>query len=161
MFIWKNSVILKEIGHWLPELHAGLMKIDQALGTPDEAVTISRVYKKLVSISIDYGVMEKADNVFIIPGDFGWSDVGSWDTLADISPKDTKNNSSLSGSRILMEDSDNSLVYNPHKLTALVGVKDLIIVETKDALLICKKGRSQDVKKIVEKLEAAKMKKYL
>jgi mannose-1-phosphate guanylyltransferase len=161
MFIWKTSVILKEISRWLPDLYSGLMKIEKKLGSSEEAITISRVYKKLTSISIDYGVMEKADNVFIISGDFGWSDVGSWDTLADISPKDTKNNSSLGGSRILMEDSDNSLVYNPHKLTALVGVKDLIIVETKDALLICKKGRSQDVKKIVEKLEADKMKKYL
>ncbi|MFA5253017.1 MAG: mannose-1-phosphate guanylyltransferase [Phycisphaerae bacterium] len=161
MFIWKTSVILKEISRWLPDLYSGLMKIDKVLGSPDEAGTVSRVYKKLTSISIDYGVMEKADNVFIIPGDFGWSDVGSWDTLADISSGDIKNNTSLGGSRTIIEDSENSLVYNPGKLTALVGVKDLIIVETKDALLICKKGRSQDVKKIVEKLGTDKMKKYL
>ncbi len=161
MFIWKNSVILKEISRWLPDLYSGLMKIDQALGTPDEAATVSRVYKKLASISIDYGVMEKADKVFVIPGNFGWSDVGSWDALADISSKDAKNNTALGGGRTIVEDSENSLVYNPGKLTALVGVKDLIIVETKDALLICKKGRSQDVKKIVEKLEADHLKKHL
>ncbi len=161
MFIWKNSVILKEISRWLPDLYTGLLKIDKVLGTPDEASTVSHVYKKLSSISIDYGVMEKADKVFVIPGDFGWSDVGTWDALADISSKDVKNNTALGGSRTIMEDSENSLVYNPGKLTALVGVKDLIIVETKDALLICKKGRSQDVKKIVEKLDADKMKKYL
>lgn len=161
MFIWKASVILKEISRWLPELYSGLMKIDKTLGSPEESITVSRVYKKLASISIDYGVMEKADNVFIIPGDFGWSDVGSWDALWEISPKDLEGNATLGGNRTIIEDSGNSLVYNPRKLTALVGVKDLIIVETKDALLICKKGRSQDVKKIVEKLAADKLKKYL
>lgn len=161
MFIWKASVILKEIGRWLPDLHAGLLKINDALGSPREAVVVPRVYKKLASISIDYGVMEKADNVFMIPGDFGWSDVGSWDALWEISPRDKEGNAAIGDSPAIFEDSEGSLIYNPRKLTALVGVKDLIIVETKDSLLICKKGRSQDVKKIVEKLEAAKAKKYL
>ncbi len=161
MFIWKASVILKEISRWLPDLYAGLMKINETLGTSREAVTVRHVYKKLSSISIDYGVMEKADNVFVIPGNFGWSDVGSWDALWEISPKDIKENVILSGSQAILEDSESSLIYTPRKLTALVGVKDLIIVETKDALLICKKGRSQDVKRIVEKLEAGKIKKYL
>jgi mannose-1-phosphate guanylyltransferase len=161
MFIWKNSVILKAIGRWLPDLYAGLMEIDKKLNTPGEAATVSRIYKKLDSISIDYGVMEKADNVLLLPGDFGWSDVGSWDALWEISSKDMKDNAAVGNSRTILEDSENSLVYNPHKLTALVGVKDLIIVETKDALLICKKGRSQDVKKIVDKLDADRLKKYL
>ncbi len=161
MFIWKASVILKEIGRWLPDLYAGLMKINKTIGSPREAVIVPRVYKKLASISIDYGVMEKADNVFMLQGDFGWSDVGSWDALWKISPKDIKGNVALSGSQTISEDSEGSLIYSPRKLTALVGVKDLIIVETKDALLICKKGRSQDVKKIVEKLDSQKIKKYL
>jgi mannose-1-phosphate guanylyltransferase len=161
MFIWKNSVILKEIGRWLPELYSGLMKINEVLGSPEEAVTLPRVYRKLPSISIDYGVMEKADNVFMLQADFGWSDIGSWDALWEISPKDTKGNAALSKSRIIAENSDGSLIYSPKKLTALIGVKDLIIVETKDSLLICKKGLSQEVKKIVEKLNADKLKKYL
>jgi len=161
MFIWKASVILKEISRRLPDLYSGLMKIDEALGSPEEAVVVPRVYRKLASISIDYGVMEKADNVFMLQGDFGWSDVGSWDALWEISPKDIKGNAALNHSQTILEDAEGSLIYNPRKLTALVGVKDLIIVETKDALLICKKGRSQDVKKIVEKLEAEKIKKYL
>ena len=90
MFIWKTSAILKEISRWLPDLYSGLMKIKEALGSPEEAVIVPRVYKKLASISIDYGVMEKADKVFMLEGDFGWSDVGSWDTLWEISPKDTE-----------------------------------------------------------------------
>ena len=161
MFIWKASVLLKEISRWLPDLYAGLQKIDRSIGASEEETTVARVYKKLNSVSIDYGVMEKADHVFIIPGDFGWSDVGSWDALWEIAPQDTNGNVSLNDSRTVFEDTGSSLVYNPGKLTALVGVQDLIIVETKDALLICKKGRSQDVKKIVEKLETEKIKKYL
>jgi mannose-1-phosphate guanylyltransferase len=161
MFIWRASIILKEISQSLPDLYAGLMKIDGALGSPSEAVIVPRVYKKLASISIDYGVMEKADNIFMLQGDFGWSDVGSWDALWEISPKDIKGNAALGGSQTILEDSEGSLIYSPLKLVALVGIKDLIIVETKDALLICKKGRSQDVKKIVEKLDMEKIKKYL
>jgi mannose-1-phosphate guanylyltransferase len=161
MFIWKVSVILKEINRWLPDLYSGLMKINEVLGSPEEDVVVPRVYKKLKSISIDYGVMEKADNVFMLQGNFGWSDIGSWDALWEISPKDIKGNAALSESRIIAENSDGSLIYSPKKLTALIGIKDLIIVETKDSLLICKKGLSQDVKKIVEKLAADKLKKYL
>lgn len=161
MFVWKASIILTEIRRWLPDLYAGLMKIDAALGSPAEAAVVRRVYKKLASISIDYGVMEKADNVLVLNGDFGWNDVGSWDALWEISAKDRSGNAVLNNSRVISENSEGSLIYNPRKLTALIGVKDLIIVETKDALLICKKGCSQNVKEVVEKLEKEKRKEYL
>ena len=160
MFIWKASIILEEISRFLPDLYSGLMKIKKALGTSREAVTIRSVYKKLTSISIDYGVMEKAANVFMLRGYFGWSDVGSWDALWEILAKDDQGNA-VTGSNVIFEDTEGSLVYSPQKLVAIVGAKDLIVVETKDALLICKKGRSQDVKKVVATLEAAKKKKYL
>jgi len=161
MFVWKTSTILKEISHWLPDLYAGLMKIHEALGSPDEDAIVPRVYKRLASISIDYGVMEKAANVFMLQGDFGWSDVGSWDALWEISAKDNKGNVLTGGGNAIFEGTEGSLVYSPQKLVALVGVKDLIIVETKDALLICKKDCSQDVKKVVDALEEKKLKKYL
>ncbi len=161
MFIWRISTILKQINCHIPDLYAGLMKINEALGSPDENAIVPRVYKKLKSISIDYGVMEKANNVFMLKGDFGWSDVGSWDTLWEISPKDGQGNVLTEGSNVIFEDTEGSFVYSPKKLVATVGIKDLIIVETKDALLICKKGSSQDVKKIVEALEEKKLKKYL
>ena len=160
VFIWKASIILDEISRCLPDLYSGLMKINKVLGTPREAATICSVYKKLASISIDYGVMEKTDNVFMLRGDFGWSDMGSWDALWEILAKDNKGNA-ITGSNVIFEDAEGSLVYSPQKLVAIVGAKDLIVVETKDALLICKKGRSQDVKKVVETLGAAKTKKYL
>jgi len=161
MFIWKASTILKEIERCLPDLNAGLMKIKDALGTSKEVAVVPKVYSRLASISIDYGVMEKADNVLMLPGDFGWSDVGSWDALWEISAKDNQGNALTGGGSAIFTDTEDALVYTPKKLVAMVGVKDLIIVETADALLICKKGRSQDVKKVVDALEAAQKKKYL
>jgi mannose-1-phosphate guanylyltransferase len=154
MFVWKASTILNEIERFLPELHAGLMSIKTSMGKPSEARTVSSVYKSLASISIDYGVMEKAKDVFVIPASFGWSDVGSWDALWELSSRDRNGNATASGSQAIFEDTENALVYSPKKLVALVGMKDVIVVETKDALLICKKGRSQDVKNIVDALEA-------
>ncbi len=154
MFIWKASTIVNAIQQFLPDLHAGLMTIKASLGKASEAKTVSAVYGSLASISIDYGVMEKAKDVFMIPASFGWSDVGSWDTLWEISPKDPKGNAATGNSPALFEDTENALVYSPNKLVALIGMRDVIVVETKDALLICKKGRSQDVKKIVDALEA-------
>jgi mannose-1-phosphate guanylyltransferase len=161
MFVWKTSVILSEIKSYLPDLHAGLMTIKEALGKPTEAKTVEKIYRKLVSISIDYGVMEKAKHVFVLPAEFGWSDVGSWDALWDISAKDANGNASSGGGAIILEDTEDSLVCGTNKLVALVGMKDVIVVDTKDAILICKRGRSQNVKKIVDRLEAKKMRKYL
>ncbi len=161
MFVWKASTILKEIARFLPDLYSGLMKVKEALGSPGEVAIVRKIYEGLASISIDYGVMEKADNAFMLSGNFGWSDVGSWDALWEISDKDNQGNALTGGGSALFTDTEGTLVYSPKKLVALVGVKDLIIVETKDALLICKKGRSQDVKKVVDTLEAAKKKKYL
>ena len=161
MFVWKASTILNEIFRWLPDISKGLTSISENIGLPEEATAIRKAYKKFPSISIHYGLMEKADNVFVLPASFGWSDVGSWDALWEIFVKDRQGNTSAGGGNVLLEDTKNSLVYSPHKLVALLGVKDLIVVETEDALLICQKGQSQDVKKIVETLEANKLKKYL
>ncbi len=154
MFVWKASVILKEIEKFLPDLYSGLMTIRASLGTANEARTVSKIYRSLASVSIDYGVMEKAGDVFMIPARFGWSDVGSWDTLWEISPKDPEGNALAGGSQALYEHAENTLVYSPNKLVALIGIKDVLVVETKDALLICQRGHSQDVKKIVDTLEA-------
>jgi len=95
--------------------------------------------------------MEKADNTLVIPGDFGWSDVGSWDALWEVSPRDERGN--VVRGRAINVESRNCLVHSPGKTVALVGVEDLIIVETGDALMICKRGASQDVRKVVDQLE--------
>ncbi len=161
MFVWKASTILKEIERFLPDLYSGLMTIKASLGKSSETKTLSTIYKGLTPISIDYGVMEKAKDVFVIPASFDWSDVGSWDALWEISSKDGRGNALAGGSQAIFESTENALVYSPDKLVTLVGMKDVIVVETKDALLICKKGRSQDVKKIVDALAAKKLTRYL
>lgn len=161
MFIWKASTILKSISLYLPLLYEGLSVIDKKLGSAGESATVKNVYKNISSISIDYGVMEKARNVFVVEGNFGWSDVGSWDALWEISAKDKNNNAFIGGGKVISEESGNSLVYSRQKLVALSGISDLIVVETEDALLICRRGNSQNVKDIVKALEKNNLKKYL
>lgn len=151
MFVWKASTIVEAIGQFLPDLEQGLLQIREALGTDREEAVVRAVYTGQRSVSIDYGVMEKAKDVLVIPGTFDWSDLGSWDALWEVSEKD-ENGNAVRGEFIGV-DAANSLIHSTGKLVALVGVKDLLVVETNDALLICRRGRSQDVRKIVETLE--------
>ncbi len=159
MFAWKASTILDSIKQFLPDLHAGLTQIGEAIGTEREEQVVGDIYAGLKGVSIDYGVMEKAEDVLVIPGDFDWSDLGSWDALLDVSGKD-ENGNAVRGEFIGIDAGD-CLVHSPKKLVALVGVRDLLVVETDDALLICRRGRSQDVRKVVEILETKGLKEYL
>ncbi len=159
MFIWKVSVILNEMERLLPELYRGLLEIEKSIGTEYEKNVLSEVYRDIPSISIDYGIMEDTRNTFMVKGDFGWNDIGSWDALWDVLDKDESGNATMG--KVINLDTSNSLIYSPQKMVALIGVKDLIVVETGDSLLICKRGNSQDVRKIVKHLEKEEMKNYL
>ncbi len=159
MFVWRTSVLLDAVRQWLPDLCRGLVRIEGALGSAREAAVVEEVYRSAASISIDYGVMEKARNALVIQGDFGWSDVGSWDSLWEVSRKDEKGNATRG--RLIAVDSRNCLVHSPAKPVALVGVDDLIVVETDDVLMICGRGASQDVKKAVAALEKSDLKNLL
>ncbi len=159
MFVWKASTILGAIEKFLPELHAGLLRIREALGAEREEEIVGEVYSAQKAVSIDYGVMEKAENVLVVSRDFDWSDLGSWDALWEVSEKD-ENGNAVRGSWIGIDAFD-SLVHSPGKMVALVGVRDLLVVETDDALLVCRRGRSQDVRKVVEALEKDGRKRYL
>ena len=161
MFLWRADTILRAIKKWLPDLHQGLLQIEGAIGTDEEKNIVERVYHMISSISIDYGVMEKADNVLLVKGDFGWSDMGSWDALWEVLEKDEHGNAVHGKALFIGVDAQDSLIQSSRKLVALVGVEDLIVVETEDSLLICKRGCSQDVKKVVEILEHKKMKEFL
>jgi mannose-1-phosphate guanylyltransferase len=160
IFVWSVDTILEAIKRWLPKIHEGLLGIDSAIGTDGEQETVRRVYQTIPAISIDYGVMEKADNILLIEGGFGWSDMGSWDALWEVSDKDENGNAANCPDLFVGVNAKNSLVHSPRKLIALLGVEDLIVVDTEDSLLICKRGSSQDVKKVVEILED-KRKEYL
>jgi mannose-1-phosphate guanylyltransferase len=133
-------------------------KIQDALKATDETQIIS-LFKKIPSISIDYALMEKAEGVLMARGDFGWSDVGAWSSLADIWTQDEAGNAIKGDSLIL--DSQNCLVNNPGKLTALIGVKDIIVVDTEDALLVAHKSQDQKVKDAVEALKNKNKDKYV
>jgi len=150
MFIWKASVILREIENYLPELGEQLSKLEQTIGTAAYQATLDHVYGVIRSISIDYGVMEKASKVFVAKGDFGWSDVGSWDEVVRLTPIDGEGNA-LRGT-VIAKDSHGNYIDAGNKAVAVIGVDEVIVVVTDDAVLICKKGRSQDVKEVVDYL---------
>jgi mannose-1-phosphate guanylyltransferase len=150
MFIWKTKVILKEIENHLPELGEQLKKLEPTIGTDTYQSTLEHVYGVIRSISIDYGVMEKASDVYVAKGDFGWSDVGSWDEVAILTPPDEENNTQRGA--VITKDCKNNYIDAGKMAVAAIGIEDLIVVATDDAVLICKKGRSQDVKEIVDYL---------
>lgn len=159
MFVWKTSVILRYFQELLPDVYECLMKIEAAIGTEEEQAVIDQVYPTIPKISIDYGIMERADNVIMLEGDFGWNDVGSWDTLDAVYDTD-ENNNVIQGEQIHI-GSKNCIAYGKNKLIATIGLDNVVIVETEDAILVCNKSKAQDVKKIVEILEEQGKEQYL
>ncbi|TSA19427.1 mannose-1-phosphate guanylyltransferase [bacterium] len=159
IFVWKASVILRELELHLPELHEQLLVVRESIGTPVYEQTLEHAYRIIRSISIDYGIMEKAGNVYVVKGDFGWSDVGSWDEVVRLTPTDDAGNS-IRGRTILV-DSNNNYVDSGKKIVATIGVDDLIIISTDDAVLVCKKERSQEVKEVVDFIRRKQMNEYL
>jgi len=161
MFIWKASTILKYFERLLPDIYEYLMKLKDALGTDSEQQELNELYPQIPKISIDYGIMERADNVLMLEGDFGWNDVGSFDAFDFIHNKDANGNVALS-ENIAINAKDNILysVEEGH-LIATLGVEDLIVAHTKDVTLVCDKGRAQDIKLLVEKLKELGKEKYL
>lgn len=159
MFVWKTSVILRYFEKLLPDVYECLMEIEAAIGTDREQETIDRVYPNIPKISVDYGIMERADSVIMLEGDFGWSDVGSWDALDTLYDTDENNNVTY-GDQIHI-GSKNCIAYGRNKLIATIGLDNVVIVETDDAVLVCDKNRAQDVKKIVEILEEQGKEEYL
>ncbi len=159
MFVWKASVILKQFEKLLPDIYGYLMEIGESMGTEKERDTIEAVYPKIPKISIDYGIMERAENVLVLEGDFGWNDVGSLDAIEILHETD-ENGNVICGESVSL-DAKNCISFGTDKLIALLGVSNLIVAETKDTVLVCEKSRAQDVKKIVERLEADGKEQYL
>ncbi len=159
MFVWKVSSILEKIEELMPELHAGLMNIQHAIGTEQERSVLEAEFTKTRSISIDYGILEHAKDIYTIPGSFGWDDVGSWLALARINPVNDYGNV-LSGNLIAV-DTKNCIIQGGEKLIATVGVQNLIVVDTPDAILICQKGNAEDIKKVLENLRICNRTEYI
>lgn len=162
MFIWKVERILQEIGLHMPDLKTGLDRLSEAWGTPHQAETLERIWPNLQTETIDYGVMEHADNVAVLPaGGLGWSDIGNWDSLFDVLIPDGDGNIVFAGHHIPLE-THNSLVYGAgnDRLVVTIGVDDLIIVDTRDVLLICRRDQAQKVRQIVASLKNSDQEQY-
>jgi mannose-1-phosphate guanylyltransferase len=150
MFIWRVDRIMEEFARQMPDLYDVLMQIDAVLGTPAYEPTLRRLWPELSPQSIDYGVMEGARDVVVIPVDIGWSDVGNWSSMREILPADADGNVVV-GEHVGLE-TRNTIVFGGHRLIATIGLEDMIIVDTDDALLICPVDREQDVREMVRQL---------
>lgn len=155
MFVWKASTILAEIQRLQPEIHAVIAQMAQAWQAQPWQEVVRHQFAAMPSISIDYAVLEHSADVVVVPVSLGWSDVGSWDAVFDISAKDADNNA-ISG-EVIAIDCKNSLLRSQSRLIAAVGLENIIAVETNDAILLCPKGESQRVREIVEVLKEGNM----
>jgi mannose-1-phosphate guanylyltransferase len=159
MFIFRADTILQQIKEFLPDLFHSLIKIEKSIHTQKYSKILEQVFAEIKAISIDYGIMEKAKNVYVIKTDLKWSDLGSWDEVFRLKNRDKNNNVVIGDSFI--KDSNNNLIMSTVGFAGIIGVDDLIIIDTKDGLLICKKGRSQEVKEIVDYLKRKGLSDYI
>jgi mannose-1-phosphate guanylyltransferase len=159
MFIWRVDAVLEEIKHFMPDLYEGLEKIKGDINSTKFESTLTKVYGLLKNISIDYGIMEKSKKVHLIKGEFSWSDVGSWEEVYQLTPKNDDGNA-IVGNAFTQMTAD-SYVYSPDKFAAVIGVENLIVINTKDALLVCRRDQAQEVKKIVDYLKINKLNEHL
>lgn len=159
MFIWKVSTILNNLEQYLPETYAGLQRIKDAIGTEDERSVLEREFEAFRSESIDYGIMEKAQHIYTLAGSFGWDDVGSWLAVERIRQSNEFGNV-ITGNAITV-DTKNTIIQGEKKLIATVGVENLIVVDTEDALLICEKDSAGNIKKVLENLKICNRTEYL
>ena len=160
MFIWKAQTIFDEFGKHLPEVYQEAVRVKGKLEGGSREQAINDFYHNCISISIDYGIMEKAKAVHVVPGDFGWNDVGSWMAIYELDEKDRNGNVIHSENHALV-DSDNCYVSTQNdKIVALVGIQGVALIETEDALLLCRLDVAQDVKKIYEQLDTKLFEKF-
>ncbi len=160
MFAWRAEVLLSEIKRFIPKLAEGLKELTPDLGTERQAEALARVYPQLPKVSVDNGVLEKSSSIRVVKADFGWSDVGSWDAMAELWPADGAGNA-CQESRVLAIDAKNNLVSAGDRLIALLGVDGLVAVVTDDVLLILPRERCQDVRQVIDELKKQNLDSYL
>lgn len=159
MFVWKLSSILYNLERFMPETFAGLKRIQASIGTPEEEEVLHKEFAQFQSQSIDYGIMEKAENIYTVPGTFGWDDVGSWLAVERIRKSNEMGN--VVSGNIITVGTHNCIIQGEKKLIAAVGLEDLIIVDTEDATLICAKDSTADIKKVLENLKICNRDEYI
>ncbi|MDQ7816931.1 MAG: mannose-1-phosphate guanylyltransferase [Melioribacteraceae bacterium] len=154
IFIWRVDTILNEIKKYLPDLYEGLETLEPSINTPDFEKQLVQVYGQLKSISIDYGVMENSDNVYLTKADFYWNDLGNWEAVYEISDKNEEGNALIGD--VYTQNTFGSYIFSPRKFTATIGVENLIVINTNEALLVCHRNNAQDVRQIVDYLKMNK-----
>lgn len=161
MFVWKAKTLLRAVVKYLPEVAEAFREGNKHYDTPTEKKFIQEAYSQCTNISIDYGVMEKAENVYTLPAEFGWSDIGSWDSLYEIYAHDYLGNA-VSGKKVKIYDASHNMVMVPNdKLVVLQGLDGYCVIDTGDVLLICQKEKEQEIKQITVDLKVANLDKYL
>ncbi len=161
-YVWSAKACLEAFEKHAPELSKNLQTIFNSIGTSDIKQVMEKEYEKCLNEPVDTAISEKVDNLVVIPGDFGWSDIGDWRIVYDSSSKDVKGNAFLNGTAdSVMIDARDNLIESNGKMIAVVGLSDIVVIESDNAILICKKDRTQDVKKVVEKLKEEKKGQYL
>ena len=154
IFIWNLQTISEAFRYLLPEVADHFREGELLMGTEKEEAFIEEIFPKCPNISIDYGIMEKADNVFVLPSSFGWSDLGTWGSLYELSEKDANQNVSLHSSALFYEATGNIVTLEHGKLAVVQGVDDMIVAEQQGVLLICKKAEEQRIKQFVADVQA-------
>jgi len=161
IFVWQVKRINSAFKKHMPEMYDLFSSEQHKLNTPEEKAAIEEIYPQCSKISIDFGIMEKADNVYVIPAAFGWSDLGTWNSAWDNMEKDYLDNA-VAGKNVMVIDSTKCMIHAPDKkLVILQGLDDFIVVDTKDALLICKKEKEQEIKDYVAEVKRNKGEKFL
>lgn len=160
IFVFKVSVFLNAVQQYAPDLFADLMRIKEHIGKDSYETALDRIYREVNSISIDYGILEKASNVFLVQGDFVWNDLGSWEEVYKYDRNKDENQNATVGEVVLI-DTQNSYVYAPNSLVAVVGMDDVIVVQEGDTILVCKRDRAEDIKSVVGEITKRKLDQYL
>lgn len=161
LFVFKVSVFLKAVEEFAPVLFADLRKIQETIGTPDFQGTLDKIYPIVESISVDYGIMEHAKNIYLVEGNFDWNDLGSWESVYLADQNKDENGNAGAGETMFL-DTKNSYVYaEDDNVVAVVGLDDVIVVKDGNTTLVCKRDKAEDIKKIVEQLKADNKQQYL
>ena len=163
MYVWSAATLVEAFKKHMPEMYEQTKHLDTLDSTAFHQA-LPAIYEKTEAISVDYAISEKADNLVLIPGDFGWDDVGDWKVVYDLERKDISGNVIVSDhneNHTLAISSHNNLIHSNGRLVALVGIDDMVIIDTEEILMIIPKSKSQDVKKIVERLKEEKKNEYL
>lgn len=152
MFVWQARTLMDELRRHLPDLAAALDTIATAWDTPERDRTMAELWPSIRDVTIDHGILEKSDRVAVVPGDFGWTDLGDWHGFGSVSCDDPAANTAINA-ELLANDVQGAVVMGNGRLVAMLGVRDIVVVDTDDALLICDRSRAQEVRELVEALK--------